>query len=84
MLHFENNEAIDTSNRLSKIQYLVDALNENFKQYYDLQEMLCTDELIPFRVRIVFRQYLKQKSCIYGIKAFKLCCEYRYTYSFLI
>lgn len=83
MLHFENNEAIDTFNRLSKIQYLVDALNENFKQYYDPQEMLCTGEsLIPFRERS--RQYLKQKSCIYGIKAFKLRCECGYTYSFLI
>lgn len=85
MLHSENNEAVDTSNRLSKIQYLVNALNENFKRYYDPQEMLCTGEsLIPFRERIVFRQYLKQKSCIYGINAFKLCCEYGYTYSFLI
>lgn len=85
MLHFTNNEMIDTANRLSKIQCIIDALNENFKKYYDPPEMFCIDEsLIPFRGRIVFRQYLKQKRRRYGIKIFKLCCDYGYTYSFRI
>jgi len=50
MLHFADNRAADTSNRLSKIQFIIDELNKNFQKYYDPPEVLCIDEsLIPFR-----------------------------------
>ncbi|XP_053989515.1 piggyBac transposable element-derived protein 4-like [Hylaeus volcanicus] len=83
MLHFADNEAVDASNRLSKIQFIIDKLNKNFEKYHDPPEVLCINEsLIPFRGRIIFRQYLKQKRHKYGIKIFKLCCGHGYTYYF--
>ena len=83
MLHFADNEAVDASNRLAKIQFVIDELNKNFQKYYDPPEVFCIDEsLIPFRGRIIFRQYLKQKKHKYGIKIFKLCCNRGYTYKF--
>lgn len=47
--------------------------------------MLCIDEsIIPFRERIIFRRYMKQKKHKYGIKIFKLCCDDNCTYNFRI
>lgn len=84
-IHFSNNEENDPSNRLSKIIHIIDILNRSFKEYYNPDEMLCVDEsLMPFRGRIIFRQYLKQKRHRYGIKIFKLCSGAGYTYSFQI
>ncbi|KAL6421600.1 hypothetical protein ACFW04_014221 [Cataglyphis niger] len=48
---------VNPNNRLSKIIHIIDHLNNNFKKY-NSDEMLCVDEsLVPFRGRIVFRQY---------------------------
>ncbi|CAD1480567.1 unnamed protein product, partial [Heterotrigona itama] len=85
MLHFANNETADVTNRLWKIQPIIDELNENFKQYYHPTELICIDEsMIPFRGRIIFRQYMKQKRHRCGIKIFKLSCGLGYTYSFRV
>ncbi|KAL6427155.1 hypothetical protein ACFW04_008657 [Cataglyphis niger] len=81
---FEDDEN-DPNNRLSKITHIIDILNRSFKEYYNPDEILCVDEsLVPFRGRIIFRQYLKQKRHRYGIKIFKLCSGAGYTYSFQI
>nr|XP_033335543.1 piggyBac transposable element-derived protein 4-like [Megalopta genalis] len=83
MLHFADNKNDNGSNRLYKIQPIIDILETNYKKYYNPTEDICIDEsLIPFRGRIVFRQYLKQKRHKYGIKIFKLCCGSGYTYAF--
>ncbi|XP_025266673.1 uncharacterized protein LOC112638721 [Camponotus floridanus] len=80
-----NNEENDPKNRLSKVAPIINHLNSNFKKYYKPDEILCVDEsLVPFRGRIVFRQYIKQKRHRYGIKVFKLCSGPGYTYSFRI
>ncbi|CAK9833715.1 PiggyBac transposable element-derived protein 4 [Anthophora retusa] len=85
MLHFADNTKVDASNRLSKVEFILNELNSNFKKYYDPTEMLCIDEsIMPFRGRIVFRQYMKQKRHRYGIKIFKLCCTNNYTYSYRV
>lgn len=55
MLHFVDNATADASNRLSKIEYIIDKLNTNFKKCYAPTEIVCIDEsLIPFRGRIIF------------------------------
>ncbi|KAI4487664.1 hypothetical protein M0802_011926 [Mischocyttarus mexicanus] len=60
-------------------------LNENFEKYFEPGEIVCVDEsLIPFRGRIVFNQYIKQKRHKYGIKIFKLCATPGYTLAFKI
>lgn len=82
MLHFVDNKNSNGSNRLFKIQPIIDTLETNFRKYYNPTEDICIDEsLIPFRGRIIFRQYLKQKRHKYGIKIFKLCCGSGYTYA---
>lgn len=83
MLHFADNEAVDASNRLSKIQFMIDKLNKNFQKYCDPPEVLYIDEsLIPFCEQIIYRQYLEQNKLKYGINIFKLCCNRGYTYNF--
>ncbi|CAK9829683.1 PiggyBac transposable element-derived protein 4 [Anthophora retusa] len=85
MLHFTNNETADVTKRLWKIQPILDELNKNFKKYYNPAELICIDEsMIPFRRRIVFRQFMKQKRHKYEIKIFKLCCGFGYTYNFRV
>jgi len=42
------------------------------------------ESLIPFRGRIIFKQYIKQKQHKYGIKIFKLCSAPGYTITFQI
>lgn len=60
MLHFCDNENENHDDRLYKIRVICGILNENFQKYYDPGEIVCVDEsLIPFRGRIVFKQYIK-------------------------
>lgn len=80
MFHFSNNEELRKDDRLGKIQRLVDFLNHTFALHFTPDECLCVDEsMIPFRGRIIFRQYNKSKRHKYGIKLFKLCTTPGYT-----
>lgn len=80
MLHFSDNTQATSHDRLYKIRSLVDELNVNFRAHFTPDISLCVDEgMIPFRGRIIFRQYLKQKRHKYGIKIFKLCTVPGYT-----
>lgn len=46
------------------------------------QEDVCIDEtIIPFRGRLIFRQYVPNKKHRYGVKIFKLCLSSGYTWS---
>ena len=40
MLHFADNTVVDASDRLSKVQIIIDELNKNCKKYYDPPEVL--------------------------------------------
>lgn len=83
MLHFNDNDKENVNDRLYKIKTVIDMLNENFEKYFEPDEIVCVDEsLIPFRGRIVFKQYIKQKRHKYGIKIFKLCSAPGYTLAF--
>ncbi|KAK2577914.1 hypothetical protein KPH14_011859 [Odynerus spinipes] len=85
MLHFCDNENENHYDRLYKIRVIIDMLNQNFQKCYDPGEIVCVDEsLIPFRGRIIFRQYIKQKQHKYGIQIFKLCSAPGYTVNFQI
>lgn len=83
-VHFSNNEENNPNNRLCKIINIINHLNSNFRKYYNPDETLCVHESVPFRGRIVFRQYMKQQRHRYGIKVFKLCSGPGYTYSLQI
>ena len=56
-------------------------LNESFRKHFTANENICIDEsMVPFRGRIIFRQYNKQKRHKYGVKLFKLCSTPGYTH----
>lgn len=81
MLHFSQLDDSHRSDRLHRIRHLLGTMNNNFAKYYNPGEDLCIDEsVVPFRGRIIFRQYNKQKRHKYGIKEFKLCALPGYTY----
>ncbi len=80
--HFTNNELVDKNDRLNKIQPLIDALKNNYQKVYVPAEDFVIDEtLVPWRGRLVFRQYIPNKTHKYGIKLFKLCSLKGYTYN---
>ncbi|XP_045467004.1 piggyBac transposable element-derived protein 4-like [Harmonia axyridis] len=74
LLHFENNETCDISNRLYKIEKVVSKLLQNFQTILQPGNILVIDEsMVPFRGRLKFRQYIPNKTHRYGIKLYKLC-----------
>lgn len=81
MLHFSINDEANKADRLHRVRRLIDMLNNNYRTDYTTSEDLCINEsLIPFRGRITFRQYNRQKRHKYGMKEFKLCTMPGYTY----
>ncbi|CAG4936673.1 unnamed protein product [Parnassius apollo] len=69
---FEDDEE-NKSDRLHRIRKLMNDLNVSFWQYFTANEDICIDEsMVPFRGRIIFSQYNKQKRHKYGVKLFKL------------
>ncbi|KAK5973733.1 PiggyBac transposable element-derived protein 4 [Trichostrongylus colubriformis] len=79
-LHFVDNDNADKANRLYKIQPVLDLLNGSFQKMYKPPRELCIDEsMVPFRGRVVFKQFNKSKRYKYGIKLFKLCSKGGYT-----
>ena len=85
MLHFNNNETIQKGDRLAKIQPLVSMLERKFKELFFPGEDIVIDEtLVPWRGRLIFRQYIPNKTHRYGIKLFKLCSLEGYTWALKI
>lgn len=85
MIHFNNNETIEKGNRLGKIQPLVNLLRQKFQALFSPGENIVIDEtLVPWRGRLIFRQYIPNKAHRYGIKLFKLCSSEGYTWSLIV
>lgn len=81
MIHFSQDDDNNQSDRLHRVKHLLDVMNDNFKRNYIPGQNICIDEsMVPFRGRLIFRQYNKQKRHKYGIKLFKLCTLPGYTY----
>ena len=74
MIHFNNNETSDRSNRLGKINQLIDMLDKKFKAiFYPGKDFLTYETLVPWKGRLIFKQYIPNKAHHYGVKLFKLC-----------
>lgn len=83
--HFENNQNDNGTNRIFKIQRLLDLFLNNFKSVIKPGKDLVVDEsMIPWRGRLLFRQYIPLKSHKYGIKLYKLCLPTGYTYNCIV
>lgn len=84
-IHFCNNETVNKSDRLYKIRNLVDKINENFKNVLTPGRILVIDEsMVPFQGRLVFKQYIPNKTHPYGIKLYKICTVDGYTNNVII
>ncbi|KAL4098418.1 hypothetical protein QTP88_023037 [Uroleucon formosanum] len=74
-----------TSDKLGKIQPLVCKLVSIFKKIKVPGENIVIDEtMIPFRGRLIFKQYIPNKTSKYGVKLFKICDNIGYTYDCII
>lgn len=83
--HFSDNDECPPGDRVFKIQPLLDSLIQKYQELYTPGGTFCIDEsLIPFRGRLIFKQYLPLKSHKYGIKIFKLCSGEGYTWNMKI
>jgi hypothetical protein len=81
MIHFSRDDDNNRSDRFHRVQHLLDMLNANSKRNFIPGQDICVDEsMVPFRGRLLFRQYHKQKRHKYGIKLFKLCTLPGYTF----
>lgn len=85
VIHFNNNSEMERGNRLAKIRPLKNILQAKFQSLYTPSEEFVIDEsLVPWRGRLIFRQYIPNKAHRYGVKLFKLCATNGYTWSFRI
>jgi len=85
-LYFQNNEEVVIEEpRMQKLKNLQEMLNERFKAVLIPGETVVVDEtMVLWRGRLVFRQYLPDKSAKYSVKIYKLCTPNGYTCKFKI
>ena len=73
-LYFNNNETETSDNRLQKIELIYNDIKENFKSKFRPFKDICIDKnLVLWRERLSFRQYMPQKRHKFGLKNFKIC-----------
>lgn len=84
--HFcDDSSAIHNTNKLKKIHDLANMLNNKFQEVLTPGKFVVIDEsMIPWRGRLKFKQYIKNKSHKYGVKIYKLCTPEGYTYNSII
>ena len=59
---------------LHKVRTLLDSLNFAFKRVYIPEEWIALDEaVVPWRGRLIFRVYIKNKPTKWGIKLYMIC-----------
>ena len=83
--HFADNMSTARENLLRKVLPLFDKLQRKYQEIFTPEENIVIDEtLIPWRGRLIFKQYIPNKAHKYGIKLFKLCSSEGYTWSMKI
>jgi hypothetical protein len=82
--HFSYDTADDTD-KLKKIRDTYNMILERIQILLEPGRYLIIDEsMIPWRGRLKFRQYIKNKSHKYGVKLYKLCTPAGYTRNLII
>lgn len=75
----------DTTDRLHKINQVLQHLLQNIQKVYYPDRNLSLDEaLLLWRGRLYFRQYIPNKAAKYGIKLYELCTPDGFILSILI
>ncbi|CAK1592150.1 unnamed protein product [Parnassius mnemosyne] len=71
----------DKTDKLHKIRDMLSMITDKFQNILNPGKYVVIDEtMIPWRGRLGFRQYIKNKSHRYGVKLYKLCTPEGYTY----
>ncbi|XP_041364890.1 piggyBac transposable element-derived protein 3-like [Gigantopelta aegis] len=72
-LHFSDDSNVDQTDKLFKFRYMIDNIGQAFKEHYVPHEHISVDEaMIPFKGRLSFKQYMKDKPVKFGIKMWVL------------
>ena len=84
--HFsDNNKYHPNQDRLFKLKPLLDLLKARFRPVYIPGAVVTNDEtMIPWRGRLLFKQYIPDKAHKYGVKMYKLAATNGYTWNYLI
>ena len=85
-LHFADNSQYDANDpkrdRLYKVRPVVDYLVKKFKPVYVPNKHICVDEeLLLWKGRLSFKQYIPMKRSRFGIKMFSLCEDTGYLWN---
>ena len=81
--HFTNNNS--DQDRLFKLRSLLDLLKERFSSVYMPGSVISIDEsMVPWRGRLLFKQYIPGKAHKCGVKIYKLAATNGYTWNFMI
>ena len=60
-------------NKWFKVRQFLDIISQAFEREYNMRQQCSVDEaMIPFKGRLAFKQYMKDKPTKWGIKVFVL------------
>ena len=84
--HFpDNNKYHSRQDRLFKLKPILDLLKARFRSVYIPGAVVTVDEtMIPWRGRLLFKQYISGKAHKYGVKMYMLAATNGYTWNYLI
>lgn len=83
-LHFADNETAG-EDRLHKLKPLLNKLLSNFQSVLlPGREIIIDESMIPWRGRLIFKQYIPNKTHKYGVKLYKLCTLDGYTLNIIV
>jgi hypothetical protein len=84
--HFSNNDNKNwNQDRLFKLKPLLDLLKARFSSVYIPGSVVTIDEtMVPWRGRLLFKQYIPGKAHKYGVKIYKIAATNGYIWNFAI
>ena len=88
-LHFAGNSDYDINDpnhdRLCKVRAVIEYIVDRFKSVYEPSEFVCIDEeLLLWKGRLSFKQFVPNKRSRFGIKFFSLCETSGYLWNSLV
>ena len=84
-LHFADNATADPQDKLAKLRPLIDMTCGLFRTVYTPARHVSIDEeLVAWRGRLQFRQYIPSKRARFGVKVFALCESSGYMCDYII
>jgi hypothetical protein len=86
LYHFSNNEEQHANqDRLFKLRPLLNLLKARFQSIYIPGSIISIDEtMVPWKGKLLFKQYIPGKVHKYGVKIYKLAATNGYTWNFMV